>query len=67
MAGNNQKRRDRARPGSRAPRSDQPSRERRTEEHGQRLRGEEFADDFVDADSDSCVAGRRRNEKESES
>ncbi len=32
-----------------------------------RLRGEEFADDFVDAESDSCTVTRRRDEKESES
>ena len=32
-----------------------------------RLRGGEFAEDFVDADADSCVASRHRDEKESES
>ena len=32
-----------------------------------RLRGGEFADDFVDADADSCVVARHRDEKESDS
>lgn len=67
MAGQNQKRRGRARPESRARGGEQPSRERRREEHARRLRGDEFADDFVDAEADSCVSVHRRNEKESES
>lgn len=67
MAGQNQKRRGRARPESRGRGGEQPSRERRGEEHEHRLRGDEFADDFVDADSESCVSVHRRNEKESES
>ena len=32
-----------------------------------RLRGEELADDFVDAEGDSCAVTRHRDEKESES
>jgi hypothetical protein len=37
-------------------------------EQPHRLRGEELADDFVDADADSCVASRHRsNQKESDS
>ena len=36
-------------------------------EQPHRLRGGEFAKDFVDADADSCVASHRRNDKESES
>ena len=36
-------------------------------EQSHRLRGAEFTDDFADAESDSCVAARRRDEKESDS
>ena len=32
-----------------------------------RLRGNELADDFVDADGDSCTASRHRIDKESDS
>ena len=39
----------------------------RSTEQPHRLRGGEFAEDFVDADADSCVASRHRDEKESES
>jgi len=39
----------------------------RAEAQPHRLRGGELADDFVDADADSCVVTHHRDEKESDS
>jgi hypothetical protein len=41
--------------------------EQEAAEQSHRLRGADFTDDFADAESDSCVVARRRDEKESDS
>ena len=48
----------------RASRRAAPAREG---EQPHRLRGGELEDDFADADADSCVVARHRDEKESDS
>ena len=39
----------------------------RADEQSHRLRGGEFADDFADADADSCIVAHHRDEKQSDS
>lgn len=59
--------------GRRAKRGTEDERARRgakpaqAEDQPHRLRGEEFAADFADADADSCVVAHHRDEKESDS
>lgn len=46
---------------------DRKTKPREPTNHDHRLRGNEFADDFADADRDSSVVAPHRDEKESDS
>ena len=56
-----------AKRGNEAQRASRGASAEQAEAQPHRLRGGELADDFADADADSCVVARHRDEKESDS
>ena len=56
-----------AKRGHEAQRANSGASAEQAEAQPHRLRGGELADDFVDADADSCVVTHHRDEKESDS